>query len=232
MGRCRRRRIGASVPGRLVGEHRHAGRVPPSRGARAISRRGLSYARRRRPGRHDRAVLLADLDESVQGFPPRADRRAGRPVQRGSRGRGEPMESNQARPTLVFFRHREEFTRRWPTLGVVEARRFSFVTYPLSGGFSRRPLVPSRLYGVFRVVERALDPLAALLAFRCLVVLERRPRLDGSVASASSDPVRDDPELPEGEGGHPHEQQPVAEAADVRRSVRSSVVPDGDVDDA
>jgi SAM-dependent methyltransferase len=31
-----------------------------------------------------------------------------------------PMDSNQALPTLVFYRHRGEFERRWPTLAVVE----------------------------------------------------------------------------------------------------------------
>jgi SAM-dependent methyltransferase len=85
-----------------------------------------------------------------------------------------PMESNQARPTLVFFRNRAEFRRRWPHLRFVEGRRFSFVTYPLSGGFSRRQLVPERLYSPLRALERCLSPLASLLAFRCLVVLERR----------------------------------------------------------
>jgi SAM-dependent methyltransferase len=86
-----------------------------------------------------------------------------------------PLESNQARPTLVFYRHRAELERRWPSLAFVEERRLAFVTYPLTGGFSRRPLVPSSFYAPLRVLERGLRPVASLLAFRCLVVLERRP---------------------------------------------------------
>jgi len=48
------------------------------------------------------------------------------------------------------------------------------VLYPLTGGFSRPPLVPRRLAGALEALERLLSPLAPLLAFRCLVVLERR----------------------------------------------------------
>lgn len=85
-----------------------------------------------------------------------------------------PMESNQARATLVFFRHRDEYERRWPALPIREESRFSFLLYPLSGGFTRPPLVPIFLARPLRFVEGVLRPLAPFLAFRCLVVLERR----------------------------------------------------------
>jgi len=85
-----------------------------------------------------------------------------------------PRESNQARATLVFFRQRKEYGARWPHLPIVERRRLSFVAYPLSGGFTGRRLAPAFLRYPLDVLERALSPLAPLLAFRCLVVLERR----------------------------------------------------------
>ncbi|HEY1366132.1 MAG TPA: class I SAM-dependent methyltransferase [Gaiellaceae bacterium] len=84
------------------------------------------------------------------------------------------MEGNQALPMLAFFRREDELRRRWPELQVVRRRRFAFVLYPLSGGYSRRPLVPMRLYGAFHALETALAPLGPVAAFRCLVVLERR----------------------------------------------------------
>ena len=84
------------------------------------------------------------------------------------------MAGNQALPTLAFFRRERELRRRWPELRIVCRRRFAFVLYPLSGGYSRRPLVPVRLHRPLRALERVLTPLAPLLAFRCLVVLERR----------------------------------------------------------
>jgi SAM-dependent methyltransferase len=85
-----------------------------------------------------------------------------------------PMDSNQALPTLLFYRRRDEVARRWPELRLVEERRFSFLLYPLTGGFSRRPLAPVWLARPLAALERVLAPLAPLLAFRCLVVLERR----------------------------------------------------------
>jgi SAM-dependent methyltransferase len=86
-----------------------------------------------------------------------------------------PMQSNQARATLVFFRHLAELERRWPELVVVERRLLALLLYPLSGGFTKRPLLPSRLYRPLDVLERALLPVVGRLgAFRCLVVLQRR----------------------------------------------------------
>lgn len=90
-----------------------------------------------------------------------------------------PMASNQARATLVFFRSAREFERRWPELAIVERRRFSLLAYPLSGGFSRRQLVPTAVGSAIAAAERLLAPLAPILAFRCLVVLERVPFEEG-----------------------------------------------------
>ena len=89
-------------------------------------------------------------------------------------GAEAPMAANQARATLVFFRNAAEFRRRWPELAIVRRRRFSLLAYPLSGGFSKRQLVPTGVGSAIAAGERLLAPLAPLLAFRCLVVLERR----------------------------------------------------------
>jgi SAM-dependent methyltransferase len=85
-----------------------------------------------------------------------------------------PMQANQARATLVFFRRLAEFERRWPELAVLERRRLALLVYPLSGGFTRPELLPRLLVLPVAAVERLLTPLAPLLAFRCLLVLERR----------------------------------------------------------
>ena len=89
-------------------------------------------------------------------------------------GSDDPLESNQALATLAFFRTRDAFERRWPQLALVERRRLAMLAYPLSGGFTGRPLVPAGLGLRLRRLEPLLTPLAPLLAFRCLVVLERR----------------------------------------------------------
>lgn len=87
----------------------------------------------------------------------------------------DPLASNQARATLVFFRHADELARRWPQLAFYRRERFALLAYPLSGGFTGRQLVPGRLGLAVARAENTLGPLAKLLAFRCLAVLERRP---------------------------------------------------------
>jgi len=47
------------------------------------------------------------------------------------------------------------------------------LVYPLSGGFSGPQLLPTALAPATFKVEKLLQPLAPLLAFRLLVVLEK-----------------------------------------------------------
>lgn len=84
-----------------------------------------------------------------------------------------PLESNQARTTLIFYRNRSRYSVRWPQLPMIHEQRFATFAYPLSGGFTRSPLLPPRFTSLAARVERLTAPLAPLLAFRCEVVLER-----------------------------------------------------------
>ena len=85
----------------------------------------------------------------------------------------DPWVSNIAVPTLLFWRDRGAFRRRFPSLAIVKRRRFDFVLYPLSGGFEGRRLIPMSLVPIARIAERLFTPLAGLLAFRCLIVVEK-----------------------------------------------------------
>jgi SAM-dependent methyltransferase len=85
-----------------------------------------------------------------------------------------PFDSNQALPTLLFWRRLAQFEHRHPQLAVIARKRFATVRYPLSGGLTKRPLIPRPLRRPAARIERALRPLAPLAAFRCLVALERR----------------------------------------------------------
>jgi SAM-dependent methyltransferase len=87
---------------------------------------------------------------------------------------GDPLEGNLALTTAAFFKHADAFAARWPAFRLVERRRFSVLLYPLSGGFTRRPLVPLRLVPLLRPVESLLSRALPAAAFRCLVTLERR----------------------------------------------------------
>ena len=81
--------------------------------------------------------------------------------------------SNQATPTLIFYRDLAKFQARFPTLRVVKRLRRSLFVYPLSGGFSGPKLLPRFLEPVGWGVEKLLTPVAALLACRLVVVIER-----------------------------------------------------------
>ena len=85
----------------------------------------------------------------------------------------DPLASNQALATLAFFREYREFVSRWPSLSVLTRQRLALLAYPLSGGLTGQRLVPARLGFALRRLEPVLAPLAPVLAFRCLVVLER-----------------------------------------------------------
>jgi SAM-dependent methyltransferase len=88
----------------------------------------------------------------------------------------DPLDANLAQTTLAFIRQQDEYRMQWPDLPVVEARFLSLLAYPLSGGFTRRQLLPDRLYGAVSAAERALTPaLGRLAAFRSLIVLQRAP---------------------------------------------------------
>jgi SAM-dependent methyltransferase len=98
-----------------------------------------------------------------------------RPFEADAAVAASPMESNQALATLVFFHERGLLEQRWPELAVIERRRLALFVYPLSGGFGGTRFVRPALLRPAEAVERLLTPLTPLIAFRCLVVLERRP---------------------------------------------------------
>jgi SAM-dependent methyltransferase len=81
--------------------------------------------------------------------------------------------SNQAIPTVLFYRDLKKFQARFPELRLVKRMRRSRFVYPLSGGFSGRQLVPNFLVPVAWFVEHCLAPLSPLMAFRLVVVLEK-----------------------------------------------------------
>lgn len=75
------------------------------------------------------------------------------------------MDSNQALSWMVFFRDRDRFMREHPSLAVEETRHLPWFGYLLSGGLTRKSLVPRALASVVRAFEdsiRFLDPVFGL----------------------------------------------------------------------
>lgn len=81
--------------------------------------------------------------------------------------------SNQAIPTVLFYRDLYRFHQRFPQLSVCQRKLRSCVVYPLSGGFSAPQLLPKFLVPLAWTCERLAKPFARLLAFRLLVVIEK-----------------------------------------------------------
>ena len=88
----------------------------------------------------------------------------------------DPFQSNQAIPSLLFDRndHRKKFANLFPELTIVERTHFSFMAYPLSGGFKSWSLLPNAVAPIILKLDDILSPLVGeLLGFRISVVLER-----------------------------------------------------------
>jgi SAM-dependent methyltransferase len=87
----------------------------------------------------------------------------------------DPYASNQAIPTLIATRHRDRFHRLLPDLRVTRVAWFSFISYPLTGGFRRWSLISARVAARLLSLEKAVEARAGRhLACRMLIVIEKR----------------------------------------------------------
>jgi SAM-dependent methyltransferase len=106
------------------------------------------------------------LDLSVDPLAPAAD------VESGT-GR-DPFDSNQAIPSLLFGRHAARLASDFPGLRLERLEWLSGLSYPASGGFGRRPLLPASIWSALHRLEARLPgPLFRWLGFRLLAVVER-----------------------------------------------------------
>ena len=94
-------------------------------------------------------------------------------------GARDPFDSNQAIPTLLFGRARGAFEAAFPALAIRGVELLAGLSYPASGGFSRGALLPWPAWSLLHRLESRLPgPVARLLAFRMLIVLERAQPAD------------------------------------------------------
>ncbi|HVR64575.1 MAG TPA: class I SAM-dependent methyltransferase [Polyangia bacterium] len=95
----------------------------------------------------------------------------------GGAGEKDPFDANQAIPTLMFGRAtgRARFSAMFPGLAIRSIERLAGPSFPASGGFSRRPLLPAPVWRWLFAAERRMPgPLFGAIGFRLLVVLEKR----------------------------------------------------------
>lgn len=86
-----------------------------------------------------------------------------------------PFDGNQAIPSKLVLGGGTALERVVPKLRLVAADRFSFLAYPLSGGFKSWQAIPTALIApLLRVEDRLAPLLGRLAAFRLRIVIERR----------------------------------------------------------
>ena len=88
----------------------------------------------------------------------------------------DPYDSNQAIPTLLATRYRGQLAQKLPGLRLTGVQWFSFLAYPLSGGFKSWSLLPDSVAKPLLSLEKRVEPvLGPLFGFRMLPVLEKLP---------------------------------------------------------
>jgi len=85
------------------------------------------------------------------------------------------MDSNQALSWIVFFRDRERFERLFPDLQVAPPTFLPWLSYLVSGGVTKRNLVPPFLVPAIRALDRLLRPLDPSLALHWHLTVRKRP---------------------------------------------------------
>jgi SAM-dependent methyltransferase len=84
------------------------------------------------------------------------------------------MDANQALSWIVFVRDRERFARRFPLLELEATDWLPWFSYVLSGGVTRRNLVPGFLVPAVRLADTLLSPLDPLMALHWHLRIRKR----------------------------------------------------------
>ncbi len=82
-------------------------------------------------------------------------------------------DANQALSWLAFVRDRPEFERLFPRLSVETIEYLPWFSYLMSGGVTRRSLLPGRLSGLALAVDAGTRPLSRLLALHWHITLRK-----------------------------------------------------------
>jgi SAM-dependent methyltransferase len=84
------------------------------------------------------------------------------------------MDSNQALSWIVFCRDGERFRQLFPELELEHTGYLPWLSYVLSGGVTRRNLVPGFLVALIRVADKMLQPLDRWMALHWHLRIRKR----------------------------------------------------------
>lgn len=85
-----------------------------------------------------------------------------------------PFDGNMAICGQMFVRGSKRFKKRYPQFPIIKKQYSDYFIYPLSGGFARKSLIPCWSLPVLRFMEKMIQPLGFLCAFRLFLILEKR----------------------------------------------------------
>lgn len=86
---------------------------------------------------------------------------------------GDPWNSDQGIARAIFWKQCRVFAERFPNLHVRHRSCLSTLLWPLSGGFEQKNRLPGWAVPIVRRLDRALELLGRLAAYRCLVAVEK-----------------------------------------------------------
>ena len=88
----------------------------------------------------------------------------------------EAYDSNQAIPTLMVTKFKDQVAREFPKLKLIKSKWSSFVAYPLSGGLRPWSAISDGVAkSVLNLEDKVPNAIGRVLGFRVLIVLERQP---------------------------------------------------------
>jgi SAM-dependent methyltransferase len=87
---------------------------------------------------------------------------------------GNPLSnSNQALPFIYFERDTDLFKKEYPQLKIVSINYHTPFSYIISGGVSRRAMLPFFMHKIVRGIEWLASPLARMIGLFCTVEIEK-----------------------------------------------------------
>lgn len=86
----------------------------------------------------------------------------------------DPFLGNMALATILFYKKAKKLKKHLVDFPVIKRQLSDFLLYPMSGGFEHRCLCPGFLAPAVMSLEKIAAPFARILAYRTLIVMEKR----------------------------------------------------------
>lgn len=86
----------------------------------------------------------------------------------------EPFDANRAIPQILFYREKNKFFSLFGgKFKILPKEHIGFIAWPLTGGFEGKKIMPDFCIHFLSSCERFLRPLGKILAFFCIIVLQK-----------------------------------------------------------